>query len=116
MSSDRGKRAGERGSASLELVGTLPFLILALLVAAQLALAGGSLWSAAIAARAGARAAAVGGAPRELARSALPGPLRAGARIDARDAGMSVEVPVPRLLPGLPEFGVEARTRLAPHG
>ena len=85
---------GEEGSASLELVGVLPFLLLAILVAAQLAMAGASLWSAAIAARAEARAALVqhgGGA-------------------------VVVEAPVPRLLPGMPPLSVAARTRLGPGG
>jgi hypothetical protein len=102
---------GERGSASVELVGVLPFLLLAILVAAQLALAGQALWSAAIAARAGARAGLVGGAPRAAARAALPPPLRNGARVDDRH-GVSVKVPVPRVLPGMPAFEVEAGTSL----
>jgi hypothetical protein len=102
----------ERGSASLELVGTLPFLLLAVLVAGQLAIAGHALWSAGIAARAGARAALVGGRAEAAAKAALPPPLREEARIGTA-GGTSVEVPVPRLLPGLPRFSVEAGTRLA---
>ena len=85
---------GEAGSASLELVGALPFLLAGILVAAQLALAGASLWSAALAARAKARAALVGG--------------KAGT--------VSAEAPVPRLLPGLPPLSIVARTRLGPGG
>ena len=72
---------GEEGSASVELVGVLPFLLLAILVAAQLAFAGQALWSAAIAARAGARAGLVGGAGAAAARAALPPPMREGARV-----------------------------------
>jgi len=45
---------GERGTASVELVAAVPFLLLALAVAAQIALAGQALWSASVAARAGA--------------------------------------------------------------
>ncbi|MBA3866912.1 MAG: pilus assembly protein, partial [Solirubrobacterales bacterium] len=45
----------ERGTASVELIAVVPFLLLALLVAAQIALAGQALWSASVAARAGAR-------------------------------------------------------------
>jgi len=101
----------ERGSASLELVGVLPFLLLAVLVAGQLAIAGHTLWSAGIAARAGARAALVGGGPKAVARAALPPPLRQGATVGSA-GGTSVEVPVPHLLPGLPRFTVEAGTRL----
>jgi hypothetical protein len=69
---------GEEGAASIELVGVLPFLLLAILVAAQLALAGQALWSAAIAARAGARADLVGSGGAAAARAALPPSLRRG--------------------------------------
>ncbi len=51
----------EEGTASVELVAVVPLLLLAALVAAQIGLAGQALWSAGIAARAGARAALVGG-------------------------------------------------------
>jgi hypothetical protein len=68
----------------------LPFLLLAILVAAQLAMAGASLWSAAVAARGEARAALVRG-----------------------DRGMaSGEADVPRLVPGMPPLTVVVRTRL----
>ena len=55
-------RAGHRegGTASVELVAVVPFLLLAVLAAVQIALAGQALWSAGVAARAGARAALVG--------------------------------------------------------
>lgn len=105
----------EKGSASLELVGVLPFLFLAILVAAQLAMAGASLWSAGLAARAGARAALVGGHADSVARAALPPTLRGGARI-ATAGGAAVEVPLPRLLPGLPRARVGAETTLGPGG
>jgi len=101
----------EEGTASVELVAAAPFLLLAVLVAAQLGLAGHSLWSAGVAARAGARAALVGGDARTAARSALPPALRAGARVE--DAGaVAVRVRVPRLLPGLPRLTVETESGL----
>jgi len=53
--SDDNTGHGERGTASVELVAAVPFLLLALAVAAQIALAGQALWSASVAARAGAR-------------------------------------------------------------
>jgi hypothetical protein len=109
------EETSERGSASIELIGVLPFLLLAILVAGQLAIAGHTIWSAGIAARAGARAALVGGDVERVALGTLAPPLRRGARVGRRD-GISVEVPVPRLLPGLPEFGVTATTRLGPGG
>lgn len=109
------RRRNEAGSASVELVGVLPFLLLAVLVAAQLALAGQALWSAAVAARAGARAALVGRDAGDAARAALPPSMRRGARIGDSGA-VSIEVPVPRLLPGLPPVSVAASTRLGPGG
>lgn len=93
----------------------LPFLIVAVLVAAQLALAGAALWSAAIASRAGARAALVGDRAAPAAREALPALLERGAEVGEGD-GVSVRVPVPRLLPGLPQVEVGARTSLGGPG
>jgi hypothetical protein len=112
----RSRVRGEAGSASLELVGALPFLLVAILVAAQLALAGASLWSAGLAARAGARASLVGGRADAVARAALPPALRKGARVSSAGGGAAVEVAMPRLLPGLPAVGIGARTRLGPGG
>ena len=107
--------AGEAGTASVELIAVLPFLLLALLVAAQIALAGHALWSASVAARAGARAALVGRDATAAARRALPPSLRAGAEVDESD-GVSVRVPVPRLVPRLPEVLVGARSGLGADG
>jgi hypothetical protein len=93
------------------LIATVPFLLLAVLVAAQIGLAGQALWSAAVAARAGARAALVGGDAAAAARRALPPSLRPGATVD--DAGLvSVRVAIPRLLPGMPRLMVGAKTGL----
>ena len=89
----------------------VPFLLLAVLVAVQLALAGQALWSASVAARAGARAALVGGDETAAARRALPPSLRVGAEVGGSDE-VSVRVAVPRLLPGLPRVMVGARAGL----
>ena len=101
------------GTASVELIGILPALLLAILVTAQLAAAGYALWSAALSARAGARAAVVGGDSAAAARQALPAPLRRGSRVGGEGL-VSVEVGVPRLLPLLPRLEVGASTRLPP--
>lgn len=102
---------GEEGTASVELVAVVPFLLLAVLVAAQIALAGQALWSASVAARAGARAALVGRDPAAAARSALPEAMREGANVD--DEGeVSVRVEVPRLIPSLPQLRVGASSTL----
>jgi len=101
----------EEGTASVELIAVVPFLLLAVLVAAQLALAGHSLWSASVAARAGARAALVGSDPAAVARRALPPSLRREAEIGERDE-VSVRVDVPSLLPALSGATVGASARL----
>jgi hypothetical protein len=101
----------EEGTASVELVAAVPFLLLAVLVAAQLALAGQAFWSAAVAARAGARAALVGGDAQAVARRALPPSLRAGARISEADR-VAVQVTIPRLLPALPRLTVASESGL----
>jgi Flp pilus assembly protein TadG len=106
---------GEEGTASVELVAVVPFLLLAVVAVAQIALAGQALWSAGVAARAGARAAAVGGDAAAAARSALPPSLREGAKVDD-EAGVSVKVEVPRLIPSLPTVRVEAASDLESGG
>ena len=110
-------RLGERGTASVELIAAVPLLLLALAVAAQIALAGQALWSASVAARAGARAALVGKDPKAAARQALPGVMRDGAEVAEDDEGtVSVKVPIPSLLPDLPVLKVGARSGLGEGG
>jgi hypothetical protein len=103
----------ERGQASAELVAVFPALLLAVLVAAQLGLVGWALWSAGSAARAGARAAHVGGDAEAAARSALPTHLRKGARV-TEEGEVGVRVRVPTLLPGVPRVPLEAKADLDP--
>jgi hypothetical protein len=103
----------EKGTASVELVAVVPLLLLAVLAAAQIALAGQALWSASVAARAGARAALVGGEAMAAARRALPPSLREGSQVEG-SGEVSVRVLVPRLLPGLPRVMVGARASLEP--
>lgn len=87
----------ERGQASIELVAVLPFMLLLGAVVWQFALAGHAAWLAANAARAGARAEAVGRDQSAAARSALPGSLEQGLEVDRLPAGgvrVSVRVPI----------------------
>ncbi len=106
-------RHREAGTASVELIATVPFLLLAVLVAAQIGLTGHALWSAGVAARAGARAALVGRDATAAARRALPPSLRSEAKV-ADSGPVSVRVPIPRLVPGLPALNVEAEAGLEP--
>jgi hypothetical protein len=105
----------EEGTASVELVAALPFLLLAALVAAQIGLAGQALWSAGVAARAGARAALVGRDATAVARRALPPSLRSEAEVGGGGT-VSVRVPIPRIVPGLPRLTVGAKAGLESGG
>jgi len=101
----------EEGTASVELIAVIPFLLLAVLVAAQVGAVGQALWSAGIAARAGAREAAVGGDATSAARQALPPSLRSTATVSGKRQ-VAVGVVVPRLLPALPQIRVGAESGL----
>jgi len=93
------------GQAAAELVALLPLAALLLAGAWQLAVAGHATWAADAAARAAARAAAVGEDARAAARRALPGRLGRGVRVRDRDEGtVEVTVRIPPVL-GLPVLG-----------
>lgn len=106
----------ESGTATVEFVGLIPGLLLVALVAAQFLVAGFSLWSASTAARAGARAAHVGTDPRRAARDALPGLMREGAQVGNEGGAVTARIRVPRVLPFLPVFEVEAKSGLGAGG
>jgi hypothetical protein len=112
MASTRSNRPGTRsGQASVEFVAVLPALAVCLILAGQAVAAGWALWSAGNAARAGARAEAVGADPETAARQALPGPLRRDAMIRSGD-GVRVKVRVPALVPGVVLPSVAASSTL----
>jgi hypothetical protein len=91
-------RTPESGQASVEAVAVVPAVLLAALVAWQLVLAGHTLWLCAGAARAAARADAVGLSPERAARSALPKSLERGMAVERRPSGaIRVELRVPIL-------------------
>jgi pilus assembly protein CpaE len=93
------------GQAAAELIALLPLAALLIAGAWQLAVAGHAVWAADAAARAAARAAAVGADARGAAQRALPGGLERGARVrDRGDGRVEVAVPIPRVL-GLPRLG-----------
>lgn len=95
----------QSGQAAVETVAILPLLVLLAAGAWQAALAGYTQWAAAGAARAAARAGAVGEDPRAAARLRLPASLERGLRVERGSGGdveLSVRVPA---LPGLPSLG-----------
>ena len=88
--------AREHGQATIETLAVLPLVLVALLAAAQGLTAAWAAVEAADAARAGARAALVGGDVERTARAALPATLRRGARIAADgDGRVRVQVVAP---------------------
>ncbi len=92
--------AAQRGQASVDLVAALPLVVLVALVAWQLVLAGHAMWLVAHAARAAARADAVGRSPRSAARSAVPRSLEHGLVVRRmRDGGVRVSLRIPLLVP-----------------
>jgi pilus assembly protein CpaE len=92
---------GQRGQASVELIGALPALILSCVVVWQLVLVGHTAWLGAQAARAAARADVVGRNPERAARSVLPSSFERGLKVERRGRQVRVRVRVPLLLPRL---------------
>jgi hypothetical protein len=89
----------ERGQATVELVALLPLLALLGMALWQAVVAGQAIWLAGSAARAAARATAVGADPAAAARRALPSALERGLRVEPRDTGaVRVAVAVPAVV------------------
>jgi pilus assembly protein CpaE len=98
--------AGESGQATIVFLGVLPWVLLAALVIWQITLVGLTFALTGHAARAGARALAVGSPIVSAAESALPGSFKsgtsvhAGTPINATDT-VTVTTKIPFLIPGL---------------
>ncbi|MEA2245696.1 MAG: hypothetical protein QOH46_225 [Solirubrobacteraceae bacterium] len=91
----------ERGQATVELTCVLPLLAVVGLGLWQGAVAGQAIWLAGSAARAGARAEAIGSDPAPAARGVLPPRLEDGLRVRARDeGGVTVTVRIPAVVVG----------------
>jgi hypothetical protein len=91
----------QRGQAAVELVAVLPLLALIALVLWQFAVAGQAAWLAGAAARAAARAHAIGGDEGAAARGVLPPGLEHGLRVRARDDGsVTLSLAVPSVVGG----------------
>jgi hypothetical protein len=88
------------GQATVELLGAIPALLVAGLLAWQLVLVGYTGWLAADAARVGARAQLVGKDATAAAKSALPASLERGLEVSQTGpGGTRVRVPVPMVHP-----------------
>jgi hypothetical protein len=108
---------GQSGQATVELVALLPLLAVVCFALWQAVVAGHAIWLAAAAARAGARASAVGADPEPAARDALPPRLEDGLRVRAGDDGeVRVTLRIPSVLTSGAVATTSARARFAPQG
>ncbi len=101
------------GQAAVELAVLLPVLAVLLVGAWQCVLAAHTHWSAAAAARAAARAHALGTGELAAARRTLPESLDHRVSIDDTDAGVAVHLRIPTVLPGLHLGTLTARATFA---
>jgi Flp pilus assembly protein TadG len=105
MARPRSALRDARGQASVELVALLPVLLVVVAGLWQLVLVGYAAWGATAAARAAARAHAVGADPARAARAHLASALEHGLRVSPAAGGdVRVAVQVPSV-PGLPSVG-----------
>lgn len=106
----------DRGQASVELVGLLPLVGVLVVLLWQAVVAGQAVWLAGTAARAAARAEAVGGDPEAAARATLPAALQHGLRATTGDAGaVRVRIRVPSVVGGVQRIvTVSAQARFRP--
>ena len=96
-------RSGERGQASLELLATVPAMVLGAMIALQLAITGYALHLADGAAEAAALAVAAGTDPEAAALAALPGWAAQGVQVAVREGLVEVAVRPPAPHPALSE-------------
>jgi len=109
----RARATGEWGQASVELVAVIPVLVAVCLALWQGLVYGQAAWLAGAAARAAARAEAVGGDTAAAARSRLPAALRHGLRVTTgRDGDVAVRVRVPLVVTGAALGTVSAQAQM----
>ena len=106
---------GQEGQAAVELVAVLPFVALVATLLWQLAVAGQAAWLAGSAARAAARANAVGSDPAAAARGVLPDRLERGLGVRGRDDGsVALTVWVPSVVGARRLATIGARAHFEP--
>jgi hypothetical protein len=111
----RRRAAAQAGQAAVELVAVLPFVALLAMLLWQVVVAGQAAWLAASAARAAARANAVGGDAAAAARGVLPDRLERGMRVrSSRDGDVTVTLSVPSVVGGAGLAYIDGRARFEP--
>jgi len=106
----------QRGQAAVETVAILPLVAVVAAIAWQVVVAGQAIWMAGGAARAAARAEAIGADREAAARRALPPRLEQGLRTLAEDDGVVVRVRIPAVLSGIRLGTATARAHLRDQG
>ncbi|MCU1677854.1 MAG: hypothetical protein JWM93_2612 [Frankiales bacterium] len=103
----------EDGQAGVELVAILPLVAVIVVLLWQAAVAGQAVWLAGTAARAAARAQAIGGDPAKAARNTLPPSLREGLKtVTGSDGAVRVRIRIPSVVAGKHRIGtVSAQAR-----
>jgi hypothetical protein len=113
--SARARASDASGQASVELVALLPLLGVVALAVWQAALAGQAAWAGGTAARAAARAAAVGADPERAAARLLPASLRDDLRVRTADDGeVTITIGVRSVVGGAQLASFTDRARFAP--
>jgi type IV secretory pathway TrbD component len=120
--SPRVRAGAQAGQATVELVALLPLIAVLGALLWQAAVAGQAIWLAGSAARAAARASALGENARDAARRVLPDMLERGLVVseprdegddrDGRDAGVRVAIRIPSVVGDVRLGTVTARARL----
>lgn len=111
------RSGGESGQASVELVALVPLVVLVVAALWQATLVGQALWLSGTAARAAARAEAIGGDAEASARATLPDRLGRGTSVRAaRDGAVTVGIAVPLVLGGGRLATVSGRAALRRQG
>ena len=108
---------GRRGQAAVELVALLPLVALLGLLAWQAVVAGQAVWLSGAAARAAARADALGGDAQAAARRVLPRSLARGTRVVGEGGGagdVTVRVAIQAVVGGIELAAIRTRARFAP--
>ena len=111
----RHRLSDSSGQASVELIALLPLLGLVALAVWQAALAGQAMWAGGAAARAAARAAAIGADPRVAAARLLPASVRDDLRVEkGGDGEVEVTIGVRAVIGGARLASFTDRARFEP--
>ena len=106
---------GTRGQAAVELVAVLPLVALLGLLCWQAVVAGQAIWLSGAAARAAARASALGDDPTSAARRTLPGALAKGVRVRSERPGtVDLRLTIPAVVVGIDLAAIRSRAHFAP--